>query len=206
MPELSVGPAKRPVRVIYILLFLFASPFVLSWWMYHFTELGRDGGAYSHGHLILPPRPMQDLILSEPGDAGRDRHLYGKWNLLYISGGKCDQRCDQRLALMKQLSLAAGKDSYRLQRVLMITGLENKHVYEEQLKQYRGVLVVIINDADMEHMADLFRHGDEVRPLDADRLYLIDPLGNLLMSYAPEVDPNGIIKDLKRLLKYSRIG
>ena len=40
-----------------------------------------------------------------------------------------------------------------------------------------------------------------------ERLYLIDPLGNLMMSYAAaDRAESGIIKDLTRLLKYSRIG
>jgi hypothetical protein len=37
-------------------------------------------------------------------------------------------------------------------------------------------------------------------------VYLIDPLGNLLMSYAPTARPKGMLEDLKRLLGLSHVG
>lgn len=206
MTEPSTASVKRPAWVLYALLILFASPFAVSWWMVHFTELGRDGGAYSHGRLILPPRPMADMILLEPGAGMRERHLHGKWNLLYITDGECDQKCEQRLSLMRQLWFASGNDSHRLQRVLMIADTGDDSVIGKRLKKYNGQLVVMINDGDSQIMAELFKQESGDRPFDADRLYLIDPLGNLLLSYPPGADPAGIIKDLKRLLKYSRIG
>jgi cytochrome oxidase Cu insertion factor (SCO1/SenC/PrrC family) len=206
MTESSTVSAKRPVWAMYVLLLLFASPFLVSWWMYYFTELGRDGGAYSHGQLILPPIPMEDMTLFDPGAGMREHHLHGKWNLLYISNGGCDHRCDQRLSLMRQLWLAAGNDNYRLQRVLMITNITDKPVIYQQLNKYNGQLVVMIKDSNSKNIENLFKQGTEDRPLDSGRLYLIDPLGNLMMSYPLGIDPTGIIKDLKRLLKYSRIG
>jgi hypothetical protein len=39
-----------------------------------------------------------------------------------------------------------------------------------------------------------------------DRIYLIDPLGNLVLRYAPGADPSGIRRDLARLLRLSQIG
>jgi len=38
------------------------------------------------------------------------------------------------------------------------------------------------------------------------RIYLIDPLGNLMMSYSPRSEPKGILSDMKKLLKLSHIG
>jgi len=40
----------------------------------------------------------------------------------------------------------------------------------------------------------------------AQRVYLIDPLGNLMMSYAPDAKPKGMLEDMKRLLRLSQIG
>ena len=53
---------------------------------------------------------------------------------------------------------------------------------------------------------EMFRLSDDRDPLLERRLYLVDPLGNLMMSYPADAEPGGIIKDLKRLLRYSRIG
>ena len=37
-------------------------------------------------------------------------------------------------------------------------------------------------------------------------IYLVDPLGNLMMRYPRDPDPAKLVKDLQRLLRYSRIG
>ena len=36
--------------------------------------------------------------------------------------------------------------------------------------------------------------------------FLMDPLGNLIMYFQPEIDPSDMVEDIKRLLKHSRIG
>jgi len=169
MTESRSGSVKKPEWVLYFLLFLFASPFAVSWWMYHFTELGRDGGAFSHGQLILPPRPVEDMMLYEPGAGMRGQRLHGKWNLLYIINGDCGKRCEQRLTLMRQLWLATGNDSHRLQRVLMVNDNRNNALISEQLKKYNGQLMIIMGNSASEKMADLFRVGPEDKNLDADQ-------------------------------------
>ena len=40
----------------------------------------------------------------------------------------------------------------------------------------------------------------------APRVYLIDPLGNLMMSYAADAKSKGMLEDMKRLLRLSSIG
>ena len=47
---------------------------------------------------------------------------------------------------------------------------------------------------------------DGVSMQGAERIYIVDPLGNLMMYYPPGADPGGMHKDLKKLLKYSKIG
>jgi hypothetical protein len=37
-------------------------------------------------------------------------------------------------------------------------------------------------------------------------LFIIDPLGNLMMRHGPGADLKGVVKDMERLLKASRIG
>jgi len=38
------------------------------------------------------------------------------------------------------------------------------------------------------------------------RIYIVDPLGNLMMSYPADADPSKMRKDLSRLLKVSHVG
>jgi hypothetical protein len=38
------------------------------------------------------------------------------------------------------------------------------------------------------------------------RVYIVDPLGNLMMSYPSDAGPGDLYDDLRRLLRVSRIG
>jgi hypothetical protein len=42
--------------------------------------------------------------------------------------------------------------------------------------------------------------------LSAGGYFLMDPLGNLVMYFDPEIDPRDMVADIKHLLKLSRIG
>ena len=99
-----------------------------------------------------------------------------------------------------------GKDSDRLQRVVMIFNVPDKGSTASWAQQYPGQLMALINGVDSGTMADHFSLAADDRPLTAGRLYIIDPRGNLMMSYPSGTNPSGIIKDLKRLFKYSSIG
>jgi hypothetical protein len=206
MPDSPPPQPRNQVWVLYALLVLFGAPFALAWWMFNFTQLGRDGGASRHGDLIQPLRVVPDQTLFDPLAGSRYRHLYGKWNLVYLTRGGCDSRCEQRLYMMRQIWTAMGRDSPRLQRVVMVVDTKNKPAAADWPRQYPGQLVVLINPDDSKTMTGIFTLEAGDRPLDAGRLYLIDPLGNLMMSYPSGTDPVGIIKDLSRLLKYSGIG
>jgi len=99
-----------------------------------------------------------------------------------------------------------GRDSERLQRVLMLVDAADEAAVQRRLQQYPGQLLALINPEASDALAGIFTLANGDLPLDAGRLYLIDPRGNLMMSYPPDTDPMGIIKDLNRLLKYSGIG
>ena len=58
----------------------------------------------------------------------------------------------------------------------------------------------------VDALLNKFRLKDADDPENAGRIYIIDPQGNLMMSYAPNVNPGDIYKDLKKLLRSSRIG
>lgn len=206
MPDSNATQPKRSTWILYVLLILFAAPFVASWWMYNFTELGRDGGAYSHGDLILPPRFVREMTLYEPAVGMRKRHLHGKWNLIYLADGECDRKCEQRVYTMRQLWIAAGRNSRRLQRVVMIINAPDRPPAAPWAQRYPGQLVALINGAEAGIIVNIFAFGADDRPLEAGRFYIIDPMGNLMMSYPAGTDPVGIIKDFKRLFKYSSIG
>jgi len=72
-------------------------------------------------------------------------------------------------------------------------------------KDYRETAVTLLSARQAEQMAAYFLI-DGTPMMGGERVYLIDPLGNLMMFYPPDADPSGMLKDLRKLLKYSKIG
>ena len=195
-------------RAILILLFaVFALPPLLSWFLFNYTDMGRESDTGGHGTLVVPPRPVPDWpLVDNAGNTEAERRVHGKWTLVYLLDGPCQETCLGNLYKMRQLRLATGKYAHRVQRAVLVVDNNRYALTTQQLLDYPGQLVLFPENMDAGSLESLFKLGTDDRPFIQERLYLIDPLGNLMMSYAAETAPKGIIKDLTRLLKYSRIG
>lgn len=198
-------PGKQTILVI--LFAVFALPPLLSWYLFNYTDLGKGRNSGAHGLLVAPPRPLPDWSLVNPAhkDAAETR-LHGKWTLVYPLNGQCLEACLRNLYKMRQLRLAAGKHAGRVQRAVLVVNGERDAPTTGQLLDYPGQMLLFPGDIDNDTLTSLFRLTADDRPFDEDRLYLVDPLGNLMMIYPATTPPDGIIKDLNRLLRYSRTG
>jgi hypothetical protein len=123
--------------------------------------------------------------------------LRGKWIMLVADTGGCDTPCREKLLKIRQIRLMQGKDMDRIERVWLVT---DGVVPDQDLAAlHRGTWLV---DPRASELAALLPAQD--RPKDF--IFVIDPLGNLMMRYPWDADPNRIKKDFERLLKVSRIG
>ena len=196
---------KKNRMTLLLVALLFCAPFAASWWFLNFTDIVEQGSKSNHGDLIIPPRPLPDLVLIDPLSDNRSGRLHGKWNLFYIARERCDQACKNNLYRMRQLRLTTGKDDLRIQRVLLV--VQANHLIPAQtFAGYEGQWLVATDDIDVNELLTNFRLSESEHPASMQRIYIVDPLGNLMMSYPPDADPSGIIKDLKKLLKHSKIG
>jgi hypothetical protein len=187
----------RPGLVIFLIAVICAAPMVLSYVLLNYTDIGRAGGTTSHGNLIEPPRPLPDLPLRDAAGSGPDGRLHGKWTIIYVSRG-CDDRCQAALRAMQEIRLASGRRMHRVQRLLVTYGGG-----AEGVETPPGQLVVdgALLDGMDEGRSFRLAPGDD--PLRAGRLYLCDPMGNLMMSYPEGTYQQNIVDDLKHLLRYA---
>ncbi len=195
---------KNNRLTIILIVALFISPLVLSWYIFNYTDFIKMRGTSNHGSLITPPRPLENLALIDPLDTDRHDKLYGKWSLTYVTK-TCEKRCMSNIYLMRQIHIAMDKYSLRVQRVMLLTEQPVDEL-KEKLVDYKGQQIVDTEAVDKYNLLKQFQLGESDNPADADRLYIIDPLGNLMMSYPPETKPRDIYEDLKKLLRGSRIG
>ena len=117
----------------------------------------------------------------------------------------CDEICMENVYRMRQIHMGIGKYSLRVQKVLFLT---NQHPGElsKLFINYAGQQVISTDSVDLDALLGKFRSEKIITPTKAGHIYISDPLGNLMMSYPPEINPKGILKDLKKLLRASRIG
>jgi cytochrome oxidase Cu insertion factor (SCO1/SenC/PrrC family) len=190
-----------------LLLALFASPVVLAWLALYVFPEWQPARTVNHGQLIKPLRPFPAVRMQAiSGDTIDETYLRGKWTLVYLRQGPCAEQCVRQLYNLRQVRLAQGKNIDRVQRLMLWdavgVGPEQR---AELADHFPGQAIAVPTDRAAAVVLELFAL-DEQDPMRAGRVYLIDPLGNLMMSYGPGDEPRGMIEDLERLLKYSGLG
>lgn len=189
------GVKRARLKLALIGLF-FALPFAFAWTVYWFHWApGRTG---NYGKLVQPPRQVSERGFAElDGKPFSLSSLRGKWVMLQFDTAACDAYCERKLYFMRQLRVAQGKDRDRVERLWVLTGAGMPR--PALLTAIEGTHVVRATD---ETVVALFRGGGRIE----DHIYLIDPLGNLMMQFPRDPDPSKMLKDLQRLLRISQIG
>jgi hypothetical protein len=195
-------PANR--KPFFVVLGLFAAPLLLAFAIYYGTGW-RPTGTTNKGDLINPPVPLPTVTLSTadgtPTNAG---FLRNTWTLVYLSNGACVESCRKALAAMRDARLLLGKDTTRVSRVFLYSG--NCCDVAFFATEQQGIISANIDSDTGKSLLAVFPKRNSTQPIDAHRTYIVDPLGNLMMSYEPGADPRWIYQDLKKLLNLSHIG
>lgn len=181
----AVDDARRSGRrQLLLVASLFLVPLAVAAWLYY---SGWRPAVGVHGTLIDPPRPL-------PAEA-----LQGRWSLLYLASGNCGERARAVLAELSRLRLALDKDAARVRRVLLHAG---ECAAADFPSGESDLLVLGATGDDGAALRALFPPAVD----GANGIYIVDPHGNLLMSYPATGSARGLLKDLERLLRLSGIG
>ncbi|HET9694427.1 MAG TPA: hypothetical protein VFP48_08575 [Steroidobacteraceae bacterium] len=199
---------RRGQRQLLILAAIFFVPLAVAFWLYYGPSGWRPVGGTNQGDLIDPAVPLPAVALARLDDAGRTApdFLRGKWTIAYLGDGACDARCRQALYLSRQSRIALNKDMDRVHRVFLATG----SCCDRALLQaeHPDLAVALIGeDADSQALLAKFPSLDDGVPAaQAGRLWVIDPLGNLVLSYSAQSPDKALLTDVKKLLRLSHIG
>ena len=179
-------PNTRNRKPILILVVLFLAPLGAAFWLYYGSSW-RPSLHTNHGVLITPPVLLPKLAS-------------GKWTLLVVGQGEsgCDAGCRGTLVYARQTWLSLAQLTPRVQRVLLAgPGCCDRDYLQ---REHNGL--IILNTAGTEAAPLLQRVPD---PREG-TIFVVDPLGNLMMRYDVRQDPKGLREDLKKLLELSHIG
>jgi len=179
-------------------LFVCAAPLIFSYFTYYVIK---PSGRTNYGELI-DPRAHPIPALGSVGLDGKPLALdayKGKWVMLQVSPGECAQACKDQLVAMRQLRLMQGKDMERIERVWLIT--DDAPLDTMLMRVIDGTRFLRVKPDALKAWLPVEQGGDINQ-----HMYLIDPLGNLMMRFPAKAEPQKVKKDIGKLLKASAIG
>jgi cytochrome oxidase Cu insertion factor (SCO1/SenC/PrrC family) len=184
-----------------VLLFLFfALPVIASYFTYYVIK---PQGRTNYGELVDPQRSVKALPVQSGQDAvselGKIAPLQQKWMLLIVGPAQCDEVCSKRMFFVRQVRKTTGKEMDRVERVWLLT--DERAPDPKLLAEHEGLQLLRAKAKDLEVLFPASAGGTM-----SDHVYLVDPLGNLMMRFPKEMDASKMKKDLIKLLKASRIG
>ena len=205
-PKDDATRQRRGRRQLLLLASIFFVPLAIAFWLYYGAGGWSPQGGTNKGDLINPAVPLPAVALPlQDGTRTAPDFLQGKWTIAYLGAGACDERCRKALYLSRQSRIALNKDMDRVQRVFLATGSCCDRAF---LAAEHPDLAVVTLDADPGSRALLAQIPvfDGVPVEQAGRLYLIDPLGNLVLSYSSSAPDKALLTDVRKLLRLSHIG
>lgn len=183
---------------LFAVLAVCASPLIFSYLAYYVIK---PSGRTNYGDLIDPrayPIPQLGATALDGKPAGLE-DFKGKWVMLNVDSGECAQACRDQLVMMRQLRLMQGKDRDRIERVWLVT--DDTPLDTMLMRVVDGTVFLRAPQDAVGKWLPVEQGGNP-----ADHIYLIDPLGNLMMRFPKDADPAKVKKDMGKLLKASAIG
>lgn len=190
---------RRGRLMLLTMLIFFITPIIAVIAMY---KLDWRPKGESIGELVIPARllTMNYAFMSSDGSVVKPDLWKDKWSMIYIAGN-CENKCKTKLHNMRQLHISLYKEIPRMQRVFITTSQD----VQQFAQDYPDMLILNQPGTEITTLSDQFNINNE-SSIGADRIYLVDPLGHFMMSYAPATDPALIRKDVTRLMRYSWAG
>jgi hypothetical protein len=190
--DVNDARVRRSKLSLWLILAVCAAPIIGSYTAYYFW---RPTGHVNYGELIAPRTLPDDALWMLDGTPFRWKDVRGAWVLLTADRAGCDEGCRNKLVYTRQVRVAQGKETRRVERVWLVTdaGAPDPRLRAE----HPGLRIVRANPSETIKILPPNTSA-------AERIYVIDPLGKLMMRFPADPDPRRMLKDLSRLLRHSQ--
>lgn len=180
-----------------LLMLVCAAPVIASYFTYYVI---RPEGRRNYGELITPQRTVPALAtVSLAGQTGSLDALKGQWVLVSVSGGACNEACQNNLYLQRQLRESVGREKDRVDWAWLVSDdVPPPAALAPALSQATVLRVPVQELSQWLEPAP----GQSLQ----DHIYVVDPMGNWMMRFPAHMDKAGAAKakrDLERLLRAS---
>lgn len=200
---MSTPPLKsgrlRNMRTVLLLGVLFFLPIVGAFALYYGTGWRPPINTHD-AELFRPVRPLPSTtsLVHPDGTPAAADVLHRKWTLVYLNDGRCSSpQCRFALYFMRQTRLGLGKDMSRVQRVFLAT----RDCCSPRFPALEHAGLIVLDATRAQALLQSFPQ-DQRRYM----VFVVDPLGNLVLRFDTRNDPKGLRTDMKTLLRLSSIG
>ena len=194
--------SKSGIIILVVLISIFALPEIIAVGLQAIKW--RPKTTTNQGQLVQPTRAITNLDLEAMDKTEvKFSNFRQKWTVIYFADAECDDLCIKNLYIMRQVHKALGKEQARMHRIFVPLGEVSGDKLGNKIKDYPGMTVLTGPRQNIELLAQQFVLPN-AKSVDPQRIYLVDPLGNLMMSY--QDNPSGLLKDLRHLMKTSWAG
>jgi cytochrome oxidase Cu insertion factor (SCO1/SenC/PrrC family) len=177
---------------------IFALP-VVGAWFYYLNPQFLPSTRANKGELIEPQVALDaGYGLTRPdGTAFDPDTLAGRWTLVSLESAPCAAACKDRLIALRQIRLALGESRFSVERLLLLTGPDDT---ARLAREFEGLHIALAQNAAGERILNALGEGSA----SLERIYILDPMGHLMMRYQPDAPAQDTLKDMERLLKASK--
>ena len=190
MTELPRSVNHERFKVL-IIVAIAVVPLIVASVMFFFFPGMVPGMTTNQGTLIQPPVQIEVSGLVPEG----------KWVMLIMVNGQCDNVCEQVLYVSRQVHISLGKDASRIQRIIITAEALSVDFMDLLAREYGNVEIV-----DASHGATSILRNLLTDARDGTVIFIMDPNGNIMMYYRSSQVGKPLRDDLKHLLKVSNIG
>lgn len=201
----SNGPTKRkPWQLIAILAVTFI-PLVAAYVAY-FTGIGVPQDTVNNGQLLEPAKNIETIMGGLVGDEKTieqlEKNPHKAWRILIPVTEQCNEDCANNLYVTRQVHIRLGEKGERVERyAINLGGPSGLEFLSGIAEQYPNLSSLALNKAQWQRWLN-----DSNAPSDIQNqpyYLLIDQVGFAMMFYTADNHGNELLKDIKRVLRYS---
>lgn len=182
-------PKRNPYTLWFVIL-SFIAPVVAAYAIFFFGEVTSFN---NNGEFIKPMIEFSQLgVKTADDEVFLAESLDNKWHMLMVNDGHCDNVCKTRMIDMRQINKAV-KRSYKIRHIVVSTGADDKAM-QAFMQDEMSTTIRLNTDA-----ASIDKSLSITTDVDPNTIYLVDPLGYVMMKFRSDVEPKLVIKDLNRL-------
>lgn len=187
-------------KVVIILVFVaFGAPVLIATLLHSEWFDPSLGATRNHGELVQPviELPADWVIQRDDGTKFGQVDLLDRWHLVHLRNEACDEACLEALYWLRQVRRAQDRHQPDVGLLLVSQAPLDAETRARVLELADDFMIA--DGGAAASLVAAFPAGTE-----GPSSYILDPMANIILRYSNDADPNGIRRDLRRLLTWTQ--